>query len=323
MNITDIVTEFGAYYLSQGQNLTSIRQKLRRSLVTPKAFTTVYTDDTIWRASEASHSRIVQPFQKAFTPTGTSAFKPVEIRQFHMKADLSESPDDLEATWLGFLSSENVKRSEWPFIRWWVEVLVLPKIQEEIELYEIGAGVYTAPTANTPGAQGTSMDGIQKIVKDHITAGRTSPIALGAIPAADKDFVDYMRAFHAGIRKEYRNIPMTVYMSEDLVLKYMYGYNEKYGKDTVTADNANGVTKIKFTNLTIEGIPSMNLKANGSACNRIFCTPKENAILLMKKTNNMGRFDIQGVDRIVKLLTDWWMGVGFVIPDIVFCNDQE
>ncbi len=322
MNIQDIITEFGAYYLNQGQNLTRIHQKLRRQLVTPKMFTPVYTDDTIWRASEARHSRIVQPFQKAFTPTGTTTFVPVEIRQFQMKADLSETPDDLEASWFGFMADENVKRSEWPFIRWWIETLIIPQIAQDIELNEIGRGVYAAPTANTPGAAGTSMDGLQKIIADHITSGRITPITLGAIPVDDQDYVESLEQFHAGIEQAYRNIPMTIYMSEDLVLKFKRGYNKKYGKDTNTEDNASGVTKVKFTNLTLAGIPSMNLKANGTACSRIFATPKENAILLQKKTNNMTKFDIQPFDRQVKLLTDWWMGAGFIIPEIVFTNDQ-
>lgn len=322
MTIADMITEFGAYYLQQGQNLTRIRQQLRRELVTPQAFTTVFDDNTIWRASEARHGRIVQPFQKAFTPTGATTFLPVEIRQYHMKADLQESPDDLEATWLGFLASENVKRSEWPFIRWWIETQVIPKIREDIELNEIGAGIYAAPTAGTAGAAGTSMNGIQKIITDHISASKITPITLGEIPEADEDYVDYLEAFHDGIAQAYRNIPMNVYQNEDLVLKYKRGYNKKYGKDVNTIDNESGVVKVKFTNLSLVGIPSMNKRSTGAVCNRIFATPKENAILLMKKSNNMGNFDLQAFERMVKLLTDWYMGVGFVIPQIVFTNDQ-
>jgi hypothetical protein len=59
---------------------------------------------------------------------------------------------------------------------------------------------------------------------------------------------------------------------------------------------------------------------NGS--NRIFCTPKSNAIRLMKKTENMDNMNIENVDRQVKFYTDWYTGVGFVIPEIVFVNDQ-
>ena len=322
MVIADIITEFGAYYLAQGQNMTRIRQKLRRDLVTPQAFTTILTDDTIWRASEARHSRIVQPFQKVFTPNGTTTLTPVEIRQYQMKADLVESPDDLEATWLGFLASSNVKRTEWPFIRWWIETQVIPQIQQDIELNEIGAGVYAAPTPGTAGAAGTSMNGLQKTITDHITAGKIAPIALGAIPTADADFVTYLEQFHLGISKAYRKIPMVVHMSEDLELKYKRGYRAKYSKDMDFADGGDGTKLVKYSNLTLQGLPSLNSKAGGADCNRIFATPKENAILLMKKSQNMANFDLQPFDRTVKLLTDWWMGVGFVIPGIVFTNDQ-
>lgn len=322
MTVSEIVTAFGAYYLNHGQNMNSLYSQLYQGFVTEQVFTPVITDDTIWRASEARHSRIVQPFQKAFTPTGSAEFKPVEIRQFNLKADLSEYPDDLKSNWLGFLSSTGVKRTEWPFIKYWMEKLIVPAIRRDIELNEAGRGVFAAPTVNTPGAAGTAMNGIQKIINDHIAATRITPIALGAIPAANVDLVDYFEAYHAGIPILYQNIPMTTYVPEPLVLRYKRGYRAKYGKDTDFPVNADGSVKIMDTQLSLAGLPSMNFKANGSVNDRIFTTPKENAIMLKKGFNNAnGIFNIQEDGREVKLLTDWWLGFGFIIPELVWVND--
>lgn len=314
MIVADIITEFGAYYLNSGQNLSRLYQLKRRDFVTQGIFTPVVTDDTLWRASKVTMQRIVQSFQKAFTPTGTPTFTPVEIKQFHMKADTSEYPDDLEATWLGFLSGDNVKRSEWPFVRWYLETQYFPQIQEDMEKSEIFSGSYVAPTANTPGNAGESMDGIKKVLAAHITAGRTSPQVLGAIPTSDEEFVEYLEAFHKDINPLYRNGTMMLCMSEDLELKYKRGYRAKYLKGTEKSEDSR--TKIIDTNITIHALPSMV----GSS--RIFCTPKENAVLLKKKTQNQKAVDIQLVKREVAFMTDWWMGLGFVIPEIVFCNDQ-
>jgi hypothetical protein len=52
----------------------------------------------------ASLDRVVQPFQKAFTPIGTFKFKPNEFSLYKLKIDMQEYPDDLEATYLGFLA---------------------------------------------------------------------------------------------------------------------------------------------------------------------------------------------------------------------------
>ncbi|SEI39563.1 hypothetical protein SAMN05216327_101208 [Dyadobacter sp. SG02] len=321
MNLADVVTEFGAYYQDRGQNMNDIHQKLRRGFVTGQAFTTVLTDDTVWHASKAVSTRIVQPFQKGFTPTGAVTFSPVAIQSFHMKGDVSETPDDLEATWLGFLSDNDVKRTEWPFVRWLMEKIVIPQINQDIELNEIGRGAYVAPTAGTPGPAGTAMNGILTTLNTHITAGRITPIALGAIPTADNDVVEYFEEFHKSLDLAYRNVPMTVYTSENAELAFLRGYGNKYGNRTTTTAAEETSLKVKHTNLTVKGIPSLNLKANGTPNDRFFCTPKENAIMLQKKFENKGKFDLQAFERVIKLLTDWWMGVGFIIPEIVFVND--
>jgi hypothetical protein len=36
----------------------------------------------------------------------------------------------------------------------------------------------------------------------------------------------------------------------------------------------------------------------------------------------MENFQIENVDRQVKVYTDFWVGVGMVIPEVFFCNDQ-
>jgi hypothetical protein len=323
MTISEVVAAFGAYYLSHGQNQNDIYSQLKRGFVTEQAFTHIITDDTVWRASEARHTRIVQPFQRAFTPTGTAEFKPREIRQYNLKADLLEYPDDIKSSWLGFLSSTNVKRADWPFIKYWMEKQVVPQIQQDMELNEVGRGVYAAPTSGTAGPAGTAMNGILKILADHITAGDINPVVLGAVPTDDAELVEYYEAFHDAIPIQYRSIPMTIYAPESHVLRYKRGYEKKYGLLTnIDTKASDGMTRIRFSNIDIVGLPSLNLKANGSPNDRFFMTQKSNAIMLTKGLqNSKGIFDIQPFDRSVKLLTDWWMGVGFIIPQIVWVND--
>jgi hypothetical protein len=313
MNVADIVTEYGAYYQDRGQNVASLYAVARRPFVTEQAFTPVMTDDTIWQAGKTTFDRIVQPFQKQFTPIGNVVFKPVEIRMFHHKADSQEWPDDLEASWLGFLASDNLKRTEWPFIRWYLETQYFPQIQQDLELNEFAKGVYAAPTAGTAGAAGTAMNGCLTVLQAHITAGRITPITMGAIPASDVAFVDYVEDFADLIDKRYWNGPMQLNMNETLVRKYQRGELEKYGKNT-TQESAG--LRVRYSNLTLKDLPSHN----GS--NRMWCTPKANAVVLKKKTQNQKLVEIQGFERLVKFLSDWWMGCGFILPEIVFCNDQ-
>jgi len=322
MTISEVVTAFGAYYLSHGQNQNDIYSQLKRGFVTEQAFTHIITDDTIWRASESRHTRIVQPFQKAFTPVGSAQFTPVEIRQYNIKADLSETPDDIKSSWLGFLSSMDVKRTEWPFVKYWIEKMIVPQIQQDMELNEIGRGVYAAPTAGTAGAAGTAMNGILKLLADHVTAGNIVPIALGAVPTDPVLLVEYFEAYYKALPIQYRGIAMTTYCPEWMILEYKKGYDKKYGLLTNSDATASGVTTIRYSSINLVGLPSLNLKASGAVNDRFFTTPKSNAIMLSKGLQNMkGIFDIQAFERFVKLMSDWWIGVGFIIPQIVWVND--
>lgn len=317
MEISAIIAEWGAYYRQQGQNKTRLLQLLRRALESEAIFTSVVTDETLYEAARVSFGRIVQAYQKKFTPINPLKFEPLKLEMFHIKVDSSETPHDLEATWLGFLADNNVSPKEWPFIRWWIEQQIVDQISEDMEVYEIGKGVRKAPTPGVAANAGESMDGFLTIIKKHITAGRTTPITMGAIPTganSDKEFVDYCEDFADQINKKYWKKPMELNLNEELERKFERGTLEKYGKNTV----GNEQTKqIRFSNLTVAGRASME----GSS--RIFCTPKVNALVLKKKTENQNRFDIQGFDREVKVLTDWWYGVGFTLPELVFANDLE
>ena len=313
MNISDIITEFGAYYLKNGQNAARLYQLLRANSATSELLTPVMTDETIWRAAKAIQKRILQPFQKAFTPIDGAEFTPLEIRMYKMKVDDSQYPDDLEASWLGFLAGNSTDRTTWPFVRWYVEQILIPQAIEDLELYEIFWGVYASPTPGTAGDAGTAMDGINKVIMDLQDAGSIDPILTGTLEADHSDFVDQIEEFADGINAKYAMQSMSLAMSETNAKKYRRGYDAKYGRNT----NQIGKNDIEVskTNLTVVGLPSM-VGSDG-----IWCTPKANAIKLMKRTENINYVEIEKVDRQVKFYTDYSIGVGFIIPQAVFTNE--
>jgi hypothetical protein len=314
MDVAAIVSEFGAYYINQGQNASRLVKLLYEKSETEKAFTTVITDETKWRGSEAVVSRLLQPFQKQWTPTGAASFKPIDIDAFKLKLDFEDYPDELEATWLGFLADANLDRKEWPFVRWLVETHILPRMNQDYELNEIFLGVYGAPTPGTPGAAGTAMNGIKHIRNSFIDAGRITPILTGPLETDPMDFVDQIEEFVDDINTRYWNQPMELNVSQQLERRYLRGYERKYGRNL---DYKGMGTKVEGTNITLVGRPSHN----GSDI--IWATPAGNAVRLVKKSQNMNQVRIENVDRKVKLYTDFWTGIGFLIPEIVFTNDVE
>lgn len=313
MNIADIITEFGAYYLKNGQNANRIYQLLRANTKTTEMFTPVVTDETVWRAAQAIQKRILQPFQKQFTPIDGLELTPLEIRMFKMKVDDQQYPDDLEATWLGFLIANNLDRTTWPFCRWYVESLLIPQLKEDEELNEIFWGVRVEPVSGTPGDAGTGMDGINKIIMDLQTANKITPITTGALASDPKDFCEQIEDFVDGINAKYASVSMNLCMNESNARKYARGYDLKYGLNTNQLGKND--TNVAKTNITVVGLPSM-IGSDG-----IWCTPKANAVKLLKRTENMNNMALEKVDRLVKFYTDFSTGIGFIIPGAVFTNE--
>lgn len=315
LTIADVVSQFGSYYMNNGQNLSRLYTLLRSATTTESMFTPINSDDTIWRAAKTLFTRVVQPFQKAWTPLAGVTFAPVGIQQFKFKVDAQEYPDELEATWLGFLDGDGIDRKTWPFVKWYCEVYLIPQIKQDIELNEIYQGVYAAPTPGTAGAAGTSMNGLKVTINGHITAGRITPITTGAIDITNPEaVVDQMEAFADGIDKRYWSIPMILGCSEAIERAFNRGQERKYGKNTKGGELGN---KINETNITLLGLPSHN------ATQKIWCTPKANAIMLRKKLANQTQIQVENIDRLLKFFTDFWMGIGFIIPEIVFTNDRD
>ncbi|MGI4873384.1 MAG: hypothetical protein ACRYFX_19675 [Janthinobacterium lividum] len=312
--IADVVAQFGAFYLNNGQNAARLYELLRRATQTESMFTPVNTDDTIWRAAKTLFSRVVQPFQKAFTPLANVQFVPVEIKQFKMKVDAQEYPDDLEATWLGFLDGPEIDRKAWPFVRWYCEVYLIPQTKQDIEQLEIYQGVYVAPTNGVPGAAGTSLDGIKVTINRHITAGRITPIITGALDPDPLGFVNQVEGWVDGIDKAYWNIPMMLGCSETLERRFLRGQERKYGKNT--GGGALNAT-VNNTNITLKGLVSHQ------STDKFWCTPVANAVMLRKRIQNQTQIQVENIDRMLKFFTDFSMGIGFIIPEIVFTNDRD
>lgn len=312
MDVVDIKAEFGAYYIAGGQNQSRLFELLRFTSETEKYATPIVTADTVYRVSGSTLSSIVQPFQTDWTPAGVLSFQPNPIELFNMKADIQEKPDELEATWLGFLAGNSLDRREWPFVRWYVEQKIIPQIKDDYEASIIYKAVFLAPTPGTPGPVGTSMNGIKKVQDDFVTAGRIVPIVSGAPNVDPPLWLAQVEAFAGDIDERYWRENMTLLMSPQLFRRYQFGYLAKYGQNSNFAGNVSAVAN---SNLMVAGVPSM------IGSNRIWATPKQNFLHLMKK-ENASTVRIENVDRTVKIYTDFHKGVGFAVPEAVFISDQ-
>lgn len=324
---TDVVSEYGSYYLKEGQNMQSLRKELYRPSKTAGYFAPRPTQNTVYRLAQAELTRVIQPFQKKWSPTGDITFTPNPIQLFKIKIDNEEYPDDIAETWLGFLEGEGVDRTQWPFVRWFIEQHLLPRARQDMELNEIFSGTYTAPTtAGTAGAVKTAMNGIKKLQDDLVTDGRITVIntgdpadadgaGAGTTAMTDQEWYEAVEAWQTSVPEKYRRLNDFIFMSEDLELKFRRGKRAKYNTNYLQEPNLETVAD--FPNAKAVGLPSH------SGSKRIWTTLPEVRVRPIKKASLANTMKVDAVDRLVKMYTDWYEGVGFTVPEMVFVNEQD
>lgn len=313
IDVSDVIAEYGNYYLNHGQNQNDLMQKLHRPSVTAEQFLTLPTNDTVVRKGTSAMDRVLQPFQKAFTPIGTLEFAPNRIDLFNMKVDKMEYPDDIVDSWVGFLEGMNeVERERWPFVRWMLEVHVLEQAREDFELNEVWGGAYAAPTPGTAGATGTAMDGIKTIM--NANAAKINTIATGAAPDAVEDVCTWVEDFFTQIEKEHRKRITKVYLNEDLHLKYRQGKRKKYNMAYAMDTNLDSL--LDFPQAQVVGLPSMGTDET------LWCTLEANKIRPIKRAQ-FANFKVGSYSpRAVSVFGDWWTVCSFARMESVFRNDQ-
>lgn len=311
---SSVVADFGAYYINAGQNESNIHTVLRERFEEESDFTVVESEDTVLREVNATFGELLQPFQTQFTPKGTVTFLPKQIPLYNVKVDQSFYPDALKSQYLSFLTSENLDRTTWPFVRWFIEVYVMGAIAHDLT-QNLYAAEYAAPTPGTAGNANTSFNGLKKIINDGITAGSIVPITTGAPNADAKTWAGQIETFCTGIPELYWSTAMKLIMSRSLALRYKQGRRVKYNSNYAQVDEAMAVQD--FEQILVTGRGSMT----GST--KIWATPKNNAILAFKGGSNRHIVEVEKVDRLVKVYTDFWIGLGFINDSLVFTNNQD
>lgn len=309
---TDLVTAFGAYYLEEGQNLERLKAAIRQPAVTPSYAKPIITESDIYRSANTVLGEIVQAFQKAFTTKGDLTFKPNEIRLRNAKIDVSLYPDDVKASWLGFLASlTEQERANWPIVRYLLESEIAPQIAHDMETKAYWGGAYVAPTPGTAGTAAGTLDGLKKLIDDGLVATTINAIALTALPTPST-MVEAIEEFHDDMlatNEALEGTKIRVYMEPKFLRNYFRDQRNTFGTNI---DYKAGVATIDFSdNVELVALPSM------AGSGYIFATPVDN-FLHCRKVNGMQSPKVEENKREVSLMLDWYEGIGFAYNQLVF-----
>jgi len=307
---TDLVASFGDFYLEEGQNMDRLKSAIRLPSVTPSFAKPLITESDVYRSANVVLGEIVQQFQKAFTTKGDLDFKPNEIRLRNAKVDISLYPDDLKASWLGFLASlKEEERAKWPIIRFALENEIVPQIPHDLETKAYFNGVYVAPTPGTPGTAAGTMDGVKKLLDDGLTATTMNAVALTAAPTVSNIF-DGVEEFADSFDAALSGTKMRVYMSATWLRRYFRDKRNTHGTDINYTTT--GIQYVDFMpNVELVGLPSME----GS--DYIWASPVDNFVHL-RKVNGMKTPRVEESKRECFLMLDWSEGIGFLYNQLVY-----
>jgi hypothetical protein len=308
INITQLVSEFGSWI---GKNQSYIKTLLLQDTVSEKFMTHIIQDDD-YRASKAVIDDIVQGFQQGWTPKGTAAFTPISTVHRRHKFDIDLTPDDVVGSWLGFLVTENVERSQWPITRYILEKLIMPKIAENRELKIIANGVYAAPVDGVAQDTGLSMDGFCTIIQNKYNAGTSKVNFIGLGTFTHLDIFNQIEAFADNMKEVYQSVPMNIYMSRKWFRAYLRRKRDLLGIDPTYKGMEDHM--IDGTNLTLVPLPSM------AGQDMIFATPQENFIKLTKVNDGPSTLRIESIKRVISIFADWHEAVGFAVEEAIFAS---
>lgn len=329
-SITAFKDEFGAYYQPRGQNAERLRKLLMYDN-TPfeSQFTLMPLEGDVLEYGLMAHDRVLQPFKATWSPTGQLSGTPRSIKLQRVKVNVQEIPDHLVNTWLGFLTTEggrdpNINRATWPFVRWYVEMYLIPQAKQD-QYMEAYYGIYADPGTNsTPGAEGTSLDGLAKKINVDIDNGDLTPISTGALDTDPELFVDQIEDFSEQILDRYRGQRLVINMHDTFAQLFKTGMLEKYNVNYAQVADGGLMQLRKRTNISVMGHHNFLDGVGGNASEKLICSPAGNLLKLGRVgTKEDSVLRLEQVDYTLKMFNDWHVAYGYYDPRILFTNDVE
>lgn len=310
IELSDIVKEYGAYYINSGQNMARLKRLLLFGRETTKLATKQKTEDTVFRLAQSTLTSLVQSFQKTYTPKGELGFTPNPIQLFNMKVDLDIYPDEIKNSWLAFLESNNLSRKEWPLIRYLIEVHVFSRIDDDMERNEYYKGKYAVPTPGTAGTNGTAMDGLELLLK----SPKINQVDLDG-PLDKATIYDQTEEFFELVSEEYQNTKMVIGMAPAWKRSFLKD-KRSLGFYTISGPGEIDNT-LDFSPAKVIGLPSM------IGSNDLWATPLDNFIHVTRFGENSGKVKVEESKRCVSIMTDWWEGIGFGLHEAVWTTVKK
>ena len=307
----ELKTEFGKYVSDTRYDILTL---LFGKLQATQYMTTKMTDMTEWRATQSHISDLMQKFTPYWTPSGQVKFTPITIKNHKHKINLPIKPAEIMEDVIGYLYDEGLQPKDMPIVKYIIEVLLKPKVEEERD-EQIAIGVYDDSKNNNKkdGDNGDvfgSIDGYVTVLKKiHEDPEMKMVRLLEGITLTRENIYDKFDEIYASIPKKYRTHKLPIFIDPDLLHLYDLARDDKFPN---SKNEDEGKRRLQHTNFIFTPLDGMT----GTGC--FFITPKDNFIHLLSKNKGATKIWIQSENYDVKLFAEWWEAVGFAIAELLF-----
>ncbi len=315
LTTSSIATEYGQYYIKEGQN----RSRLYRALTQmPKTLENharhIRTEETKYRMANYSFGSVVQPFSTTFNPVSDLTFTPNQIDLNKMKVNVRITPDEIEDMWLAFMSGNATRtKKDWPIVRFIMEEYIANQIGADRENYIVYKGKYNAG-GTTPA---DCMDGLHK--KLHEGAANTDyPIntitGIGELDSAS--IFDQVEAFDHAIDQLYWNAEVNIFVSPEWYRAFLVDRRAQTFYQLRNEGDFDNCIDFTGRRHKLVALPSMAGSKHMWAC-----TPG-NLLWLTIRDMNTSSADMQAIHYDVDVMLDWWEGIGFACNKEVWATSE-
>ncbi len=309
----ELQTEFGRYVSSDKYEIFTSLVGTTESL---EYMTTMITDKFEVRASQAHITSVLQSFVPAWTPKGKTTFTPLTIKQYPMKLNVSIIPSDIIDQVLGYYYDENLTPEDMPIVKYIINVLVKPILDEERET-AFAVGEYKEPTKGEDGKYQANeanqvCEGYVTQLKKIKAGGNKENVTFlleGIALGTGNTLLNNVDKAVDEVSSKYKKKKLPVHADPDLITLYSRAYRDKYPN---TKNQDGDKVTIDFTNFTF--VPLEGMRGTGS----FFITPKENFRHIMSRDPKTMNLRMATVDYEAKVYGEWREGVGFWIGEAIF-----
>lgn len=227
--------------------------------------------------------------------TDAVSFHPRTLEVSAIKRDLSFTPQDFEATYLGRFRQQGQNPGEDLPFEAFVMQAILDGHAEELEssLWQAVKGAVTPGT--TPMAQ--CFDGFLHIIEDEITATNIDPVSTPGGSITTTNIVELLESMWMELGAAYKEREVYIFLSWANFQKYQQGYREAYGVNS-NWNPREGLMTLDFSmNAKLVPMPGMGTS------DRIVMTPRGNLHVGYDDFGDTNMFEFEKNKRQM----DFWM----------------